>query len=96
MARSKKRLQMRQKRWQLKAIRRREQFERAEDEREEVRRKYSGDRVGINESFARLERRRQSERKLIIQTILRIIVYIILFGVVCYAISQLISDMTKG
>ena len=96
MARSKKRLQMHQKRWQLKAIRRREQFERAEDEREEVRRKYSGDRVGINESFSRLERRRQSERKLIIQTILRIIVYIILFGVVCYAISQLISDMTKG
>ena len=87
---------MHQKRWQLKAIRRREQFERAEDEREEVRRKYSGDRVGINESFSRLERRRQSERKLIIQTILRIIVYIILFGVVCYAISQLISDMTKG
>lgn len=94
MARSERQLRKRREERRKKEKRRKEQFMRAEMERENLRRKFSGDEATVSEgnSFARLERRRKSNRKLVREAIIRFFVCIAAFIAVCYFIAKLIAD----
>ena len=76
MARSKKRLKMRRDRFEKREERRREEFMRSESKRINTIHEPSSD---INESFARLERRKRSQRKSFYKTAL---VFLVLIGII--------------
>jgi hypothetical protein len=83
MARSEKRLKMRRDRRKKQELRRRQEFERLESAKENS---------SIQNSFARLESRRRTERRLLRQAIVKF--FVMLGGIICacYIVAKMIAD----
>lgn len=84
MARSKKRLHMLQEKREKQKARRREQLMRCESMRETS--------SIENNSLARLQRRRKSNRRLVREAIIRFIVTVTAFIFICYYVAKFIAD----